>query len=82
LYPTILQAVQVFNSPTGGTITACGVASSKYGASARSSYSLTYTPPSIAGAAGGLLSDLTGSGGSGSLLLPLALVAGLYFAMR
>jgi len=91
LYPTMLQAVQVFNSPTGGTVQACAVASSKYGASARSSYSLTYTPPtiasSVAGAASGLISDLTGgltAGGSGggSLLLPLALVAGLFFLMR
>jgi hypothetical protein len=83
LYPTMLQAVQVFNSPTGGTVQACAVASSKYGASARGDYSLTYTPPTIAGGASGLLSDFTsgGSGGS-SLLLPLVLVTGLYFAMR
>jgi gas vesicle protein len=90
LYPTILQAVQVFNSPTGGTITVCGVASSKYGASARSSYTLTYSPPTFAGQAGGLISELTsgfttGAGGGGTtsaLLLPLALVAGLLLFLR
>ena len=48
LYPTVLQAQQVFASPTGGTITACTVYSSKYGAAQRGSYSLTYKPPAIA----------------------------------
>ena len=52
LYPTILQAIQVFNSPTGGTVQACGVAGSSYGVSARSGYSLTYTPPAPTSAAG------------------------------
>ena len=52
LYPTILQAIAVFNSTTGGTVTACAVSGSGYGGSARASYSLTYTPPSAATAGG------------------------------
>ena len=63
LYPTILQAIQVFSNPNGGTITACNVSASGYGATARSSYTLTYTPPGAA-AVGGLAADL-GLGGSG-----------------
>jgi len=34
-----------FQSPTGGTITACKVYSSSYGATTRNAYQLTYTPP-------------------------------------
>jgi hypothetical protein len=88
LYPVMLEAVNVLNSPTGGSVEVCAVAGSSYGVSARGGYTLTYTPPTLAGAASGLLSDLTGgltaggSGGSSSLLLPLALVAGLFFLMR
>jgi hypothetical protein len=52
LYPTILQALAVFNSPTGGTITACNVSGSSYGANTRGSYNLTYTPPPAASVAG------------------------------
>jgi len=65
LAPTIWQAVNVFNSPTGGSITACNVAGSSYGATARGSYTLTYTPPAASTVAGGL-SALT----SGSLSAP------------
>ena len=81
LYPTMLQAVAVLNNPNGGTVTACTVVGSKYGANQRGSYTLTYTPPTLSSTAGGLLSMLTGgtspSGapGSSSSLLPLALVA-------
>jgi hypothetical protein len=83
LYPSMLEAVNVLSSSTGGTVQVCGVTASSYGVASRGSYTLTYTPPTIAGAASGLLSDLTGGGGGGSsLLLPLALVAGLFFAMR
>lgn len=86
LYPVMLEAVNVLSSPTGGSVEVCAVAGSSYGVSARSSYTLTYTPPTLAGAASGLLSDLTGGltagGGGGSLLVPLALVAGLFFLMR
>ena len=60
LYPTILQALQVFASPTGGTITACTVYSSKYGAAQRGSYTLTYTPPAASSAAG-VINSLTSS---------------------
>ena len=54
LMPTILQAIAVFNSPTGGTITACQVYGAGYGYSGRASYSLTYKPPapSVTSAAG------------------------------
>ena len=61
LYPTVLQALQVFASPTGGTITACTVYGSKYGATQRGSYTLTYKPPVLptpAAAVGGAVSSL------------------------
>lgn len=64
LYPTILQALQVFGSPTGGTITACTVYSSKYGAAQRGSYSLTYTPPPANTSAGVVNSLLSSSPGA------------------
>jgi hypothetical protein len=78
LAPTIAQAVSVFSSPTGGTMTACNVSGSSYGATARGSYNLTYTPPAAASVAGveNSLASLTGSGSSGTLLL-LAALAGL-----
>ncbi len=66
LYPTILQCLQVFASATGGTVTACTVYGSGYGAFQRNSYTLTYTPPpasSVAGVANSVSSALT----SGSL---------------
>jgi len=80
LYPTMLQAVAVLNRPNGGTVTACTVVGSKYGANQRGSYTLTYTPPTLSSTAGGLLSMLTGgtspgAPGSSSSLIPLALVA-------
>lgn len=93
LYPVMLQAVQVFNNPAGGTVQVCTVYGSKYGANQRSGYSLTYTPPKItvSSAASSLLSDLTGSsasgilsdltGSSGSSLLPLALAAVVAWAV-
>jgi hypothetical protein len=82
LYQTILQAVQVFQNPAGGSITACSVSGSKYGASARGSYSLTYTPPGGVAGLGNALS-FGGSGGGGSSLLVLALIAGgVYLATR
>ncbi len=80
LYPTMLQAVQVLNSPNGGSVQACTVYGSSYGANQRAGYTLTYAPPSIpaAGSAvAGIESALgIGSGGSSSsLLLVAALLA-------
>jgi hypothetical protein len=46
LTPTIQQAIRAFSAPNGGTITACKVYSSKYGATTRNAYQLTFTPPS------------------------------------
>ena len=85
LYPTILQAIQVFQNPAGGTITACTVYGSSYGASQRGSYTLTYKPPAAAGVAASLGSALNfgGSSGGGSSLFVLALIAGgVYLATR
>lgn len=80
LYPTMLQAMQVFQAG-GGTVQACAIASSKYGLPARAGYTLTYTPPpasTAAGAVNSIESALTG-GGSGSsstwLLVAAALAA-------
>ena len=78
LYPTMLQAVEVLNSPTGGTVQACAVIRSSYGASGRGSYSLTYTPPTMAGMA----SSLFGGGGGSSMLPLLALGAAAFFLLR
>lgn len=74
IYPTILQAIAVFNSSTGGTITACNVASSKYGATGRTAYSLTYTPPALGSVAG--LGSLT-SGSVAGIPLWLLLAGGI-----
>jgi len=45
--PAVDQAVALFQSGQGGTITVCAVASSKYGLGARGAYSLTWTPPTL-----------------------------------
>jgi hypothetical protein len=97
LYPTILQALSVFNSPTGGTITVCTVYGSGYGAFQRGSYSLTYTPPAATSAAGvlnslaasspaALSSAVTAVESSTVAGIPLWLLlaggVGAYFAMR
>lgn len=98
LYPSILQAIQVFNSPTGGTIQVCNVSNSSYGVASRGGYSLTYTPPAPTSAAG-LANALTNPAAasattaaiSSSLSTPVAgiplwvLLAGgaaAYFALR
>lgn len=81
LYPTVLQALAVFASPTGGTVTACTVYGSKYGATQRGSYNLSYTPPaasSVAGVANSLTSGLTSVLTTGSLTsLETSTVAGI-----
>lgn len=69
IMPTIQQALAVFASPTGGTVNVCQVYGSKYGGTARGSYSLTYTPPAATAAAGlaSSASALTASLGSSAL---------------
>jgi len=51
LLPTIAQAINVFQKG-GGTVTACTVYGSKYGATQRNSYTLTYTAPAAGSVAG------------------------------
>lgn len=63
LYPTILAAINLFNSGVAGSVTACQVSGSGYGGQSRASYTLTYTPPAattVAGAAN-TASQLTSS---------------------
>jgi len=62
LAPTIAAAMQVFQN-NGGTMTACTVSPSKYGVTARASYQLTYTPPTITAAstASGVASSAAGA---------------------
>lgn len=75
IFPSMLQAIQVLNSPSGGQVEVCAIARSSYGANARARYTLTYTPPTVAGVASGLTSLLGGGGSSGSSWLPLAAIA-------
>lgn len=77
LFPSMLQATQVLNSPTGGTVQVCAVASSSYGAASRSGYSLTYTPPTVlsSGISSSLSSLFGGTPGSSSSVLPLLAIA-------
>lgn len=97
LYPSMLEAIQVLNSPTGGTVQVCAVASSSYGANARAGYTLTYSPPniSVAGAGASIVTDLTSgisslfggstsgtSGTTGSLLPVIAIGALAFFLLR
>lgn len=88
IYPSMLQAIAVFSSTTGGTVQVCNVSGSSFGYSGRSGYSLTYTPPAattVAGATNSVTSALTGvasvlTGGASSTnsaLLPLLLVGAL-----
>lgn len=77
IYPTMLQAVGVLNSPSGGSVEVCTVFGSKYGAVERSGYTLSYNPPKLASSVSGLLDSLTGGGstGVGGSSLPLILAA-------
>ena len=77
----MLQAVQVLNSPTGGSVQVCTVSGSKYGAQARSGYTLTYTPPTIASTAGGIVSSVSNlfGGIGGTNFLPLVAIGALAF---
>jgi len=87
--PSVDMAIAVFQAG-GGTVQVCNVAGDHYGLSSRGSYSLTYTKPTIAQSAGGILSSITGGGGAsflsptgGGSILPLLAVAALaIFAVR
>lgn len=52
LMPSAQYAIYLFQKPGGGSLNVCTVYSSKYGASQRSSYTLTYTPPAPSTVAG------------------------------
>jgi hypothetical protein len=85
LWPSILDAITVFQNPNGGTVNVCTVYGSKYGASQRGGYSLTYKPPTISGGsltAGSLTAALTGGSGGSSWLPLLALGVGAFFLLR
>lgn len=88
LYPTMLESIQVLNSPSGGTVQVCQVSGSKYGANARAGYTLAYTPPAISAVSGssvvsGLSSLFGGATGapSGGSLLPLVAIGALAFLL-
>jgi hypothetical protein len=85
LYPSYLQAIQVLNSPAGGTVQVCAVSPSSYGAQSRAGYTLSYTPPAISPAAGltsGLSSLFGGAAGGSSWLPLLAIGAAAFFLLR
>lgn len=88
LYPSMLQALQVFASPTGGSVKVCAIAGSKYGAQQRSGYTLTYTPPTVSSMASGAVSSLeslfggTGGTGSSSMLPILAIGVAAFLLLR
>lgn len=84
IFPSMLQAMQVLNSPTGGTVQVCAIAGSKYGANARSGYTLTYTPPTVTGISSDLSSLFGGGAGassSSSMLLPLLVAGAILWAV-
>ena len=82
----IAAAVQIFSSPTGGTLSVCSVSGSGYGATGRPGYSLTYTPPAPTSAAG--IADSTATTlESGTIAgIPIWMLAlggiGAYLALR
>lgn len=89
LAPAIMAAISVFSSPTGGSVNVCTVQGSGYGATTRSGYTLTYTPPAATSVAGvadsltGVASSLTSSSVAGiPLWLLLAGGIGIYAATR
>ena len=58
IQPSIANCIAVFSSPTGGTANIVQVYGSKYGATARAGYSLTYTVPGATSSAAGLTASL------------------------
>ena len=65
LWPSSLDAISVLQSPNGGKVNVCTVYSSKYGASQRAGYTLTYTPPTITASAtaAGVASSISSAAG-------------------
>jgi hypothetical protein len=93
LMPSAAYAAYLFGLPTGGSLNVCTVYASKYGASQRSQYTLTYTPPpagSVGSATESVLSAVTGGSlsslststvaGIPTWLLVVGAAAALYFA--
>jgi hypothetical protein len=62
LAPSAAFAAYLFGLPTGGTLNVCTVYASKYGASQRSQYSVTYTPPAASSAGGVAVAAATDTG--------------------
>ena len=78
LWPSSLDAISILSNPKGGVLNTCTVYGSGYGATQRSGYSLTFTPPAPTTAAGATaaLAAVTG-GETGTILgLPWYLVVG------
>jgi hypothetical protein len=83
LWPSSLDAIAALSNPKGGSFSTCTVYGSGYGATQRSGYGLTYTPPpptTAAGATAAIASAVGGStvgGSTGTILgLPWYVVAG------
>ncbi len=74
IYPSMLQAIQVLQSPSGGTVQVCTANASSYGFTGRPGYTLTYTPPSGSSVAGA--ADSIASGSISSIPLWVWLVGG------
>ena len=60
LWTSSLDAIAVLNNPNGGTFSTCTVYSSSFGLAQRPGYSLTFTPPPAATAAGNTLASAVG----------------------
>lgn len=88
LYPSMLQALQVLASPTGGSVKICTVFGSSYGAQLRSGYTLTYTPPTVASTVSSVTSGIeslfggSSAAGTSSWLPILAIGAAAFFLLR
>jgi hypothetical protein len=77
LWPSSLDAIAVLSNPAGGTLNTCTVYGSGYGATQRAGYSLTYTPPPAASAAGASAALASLGGSTGTILgLPWYVVVG------
>jgi hypothetical protein len=81
LMPSAAYAAYLFGLPQGGTLNVCEVYASKYGASERPMYSLTYTPPP-AGSAGAAAVSTATDLGIPVWALALGGAAAAYFFLR
>ena len=85
--PTAAYAAYLFGLPQGGQLNVCTVYASKYGASQRGSYTLTYTPPPAAAAASaggvtGVAASTASSLGIPTWALVFGGAAAVFFATR